>query len=30
MASDTITLIKGHGPLPLPEKPHLRLASGNF
>jgi hypothetical protein len=30
MSSDTITLIKGQGPLVLPQKPHLRLASGNF
>lgn len=30
MASDTITLIKGYGPIALPDKPHLRVASGNF
>ncbi len=28
--SDTLTLTRGHGPLMLPEVPHLRLASGNF
>lgn len=30
MSSDTLTLTRGHGPLALPDVPHLRLASGNF
>lgn len=30
MESDTITLALGGGSLPLPTRPYLRLASGNF
>ncbi len=30
MESVTLTLTLGHGPLPLPTKPYLRLASGSF
>lgn len=30
MESVTLTLTLGHGPLPLPTTPYLRLASGHF